>query len=315
MTVTTKTVPGLLIIVLIVCLVAGCDDDSPQAFDATIDELWPNEDGRWWEYDLHVAESETDLGDLKDPDIPLPSVQQMSQLVADLAHDGQPTSEDYLLRTSFSGMLTTSSGATGQALVEELEDVESNKASICSANPIQDLIWSMRPDLRERLPEPAKVGSGDNNPYGLTGYCWTKTETYIGGYGDLNADLSWLYLKAPLRTGSTFTMQLVPDIADNIWLHGLIERQLAWTQGETTYPRVVEIFLLIDLGVQVMTDDQGNATEMERSWACSRTVYAPGVGPVYTREWRSTAGDSVLQDPAGYLEIEAALVDTGVSEI
>ena len=67
--------------------------------------------------------------------------------------------------------------------------------------------------------------------------------------------------------------------------------------------------------VLVMTDDQGNATEMERSWACSRTVYAPGVGPVYTREWRSTAGDSVLQDPAGYLEIEAALVDTGVSEI
>jgi len=315
MTVTAKTVPSLLIIALIVCLVAGCDDDSPQVFDTTIDELWPNDNGRWWEYDLHIAESDTDLGDLKDPDIPLPSVQQMSRLVVDLAHDGSPTSEDYLLRTSFAGTRTTMSGATGQALVEEFEDVGSKKTDARTADPILDLIWSMRPDLRSRLPEPDKVGSGDRGPAGLTGYCWTKTETYIGGYGDLNADLSWLYLKAPLRASATFTMQLVPDIADNIWLHGLIERQLTWTQGETAYPRAVEVFLLIDLGAQIATDDQGNTMQLDRSWVCSRTVYAPGVGPVYTHEWRSTAGDSVLQDPIGYLELEAVLVDTGVPEI
>jgi len=218
-----------------------------------------------------------------------------------------------VLDAVFDGDIVTQSGATGQNLV--VTSTPAGGAPAASAGEtFLSALRRARPDLRDRLPAAGKAYE-ERTPYGLTGPCWEKTDTHIGGYGDLHAELSWLYLETPLDRNATFDLQLVPQIADDIWLHGWIVRQGEWTQEGETFTRALEVFTLIDFGVQTITGDDGMPAGEIRSLACFGTIYAPGVGPVYIKEWRVLPGDPVLQDRPGELVVlEAVLVDRGLPE-
>lgn len=294
---------------LLILVLAGCGDDGDRTIDATLDELWPDADGLAWTYDVSVTTSESSLGLLSDPEDSLPSIRRLYSIFDGFAHTGRTTTAQDELTTRFDGQVTTTSGVTGRHLVSTWANpIDSAPASFLA------LLRRARPDLRNRLPAPDKLSERDQ-PYGVTGYCWEKTETQIRGYGDASVDVSWLYLAAPLAVGATFDLQLVPYLADDIWLHGMIVRQLTWTQSGTSYPRAVEVFTVVDFGVQEITNAEGLVMGRHHSFLCYRTIFAPGVGPVYTHEWRSMAGDEVLADPEpATMEIETVLTATAEPE-
>lgn len=311
----TGTISVLALSALAILIAAGCsdEDDDDGMLNATLDELWPSEDGRWWQYDLRIAFSETGMDSLISPDDPLPSPARMRRIISSLDPGEELEAHDRELRTSFAGEIVTDSGASGQHLVDDFTDDPAARND-GHGDPFLPLLWRARPDLRDRLPVADKIHDS-TVPYGVTGYCWEKTEDHIGGYGDLNTQLSWLYLKTPLKRGATFSLQLVPDLADDIWLHGLIVGQGTWTIGDVSYERAVEVFALIDMGIVIYTSDDGQQGEAGRSYMCYRTIFAPNVGPVYCREWSYLQHDPVLQDDEpGLLDVEAVLVDSGVPE-
>ncbi len=293
---------------LLLCALAGCGDDD-KSFDATLDELWPDEDGRSWVYEVLVTTSEEPQDILEDPTDPLPPIREIYTLFQDFAHAGETDVETDVLTTAFDGEVTTDSGVTGRNLTSGYA------GSIKSAaDPLLALLHRHRPDLRDRLPSTAKLDDA-HNPYGITGYCWEMSDTQIRGYGDIGTDPSWIYVDTPLKAGALFELQLVPTIAPDIWLYGLVVRQLSWTQGEETYPRAVEVFTVVDMGVQTITDEHGVVLGERHPFLCYNTVFAPGVGPVYTHEWRMLVSDGLLHEPQpGTIEIEAVLTDHLVPE-
>ena len=312
-----RSLATLALAALAILPLAGCSDDEtgdPGDTAATLDELWPNEDGRWWRYDLRITHSETLFESLTDPDTPLPSLAELRGLMADFAHDAPTETHDRELDAAFDGDTVTQSGASGQYFTVTNTAALDKPTGKRSGNALLSLLRQARPDLRDRLPAPDKDYE-DKVPFSLSETCWEKTESYIGGYGDLDTELSWLFLKTPLTAGAGFTMQLVPQLADDIWLHAEIVGRIDWAQGGTDHPRALEVFTLIDMGVQMVLGEDGTPLGEQRTFMCYRTIYAPGVGPVYVHEWRMMKSESILQDEdSGLIELEAVLVDTGLPE-
>ncbi len=313
---TVKITICLCLLAFLALIVAGCDGDGSLDINVTLDELWPSEDGRAWTYDLRSTVSATQLDAALTSSEDLPTIHKMRALMSSFAHTETPTNYDSVMRTSFEGDITTDSGVTGQHLTEIfLEPGKDAAVTRDFSRGILPMLWQARPDLRDRLPAPDK-SNGMFGPYGVTGYCWEKTDERICGYGDLSTNISWLYLQSPLRLGATFDLQLVPEIVDDIWLHGLVVRQLNWIQGDITYKRAVEVFTLIDMGLTDMVDDTGEIIGTHHPFACYVTIFAPGVGPVYTHEWRAL-NISTAYDPVGIptlVDIEAVLTGTVVPE-
>jgi hypothetical protein len=306
----TRIPTALCLLALLALIVTGCSDDVTTEIDATLDELWPNEDGLAWTYEMHATFSDTQVDIGPAPDGLFATLMHLRRQVADFAHTGDTGTHEYILNTAFAGEVTTASGATGQRLIDTVFDVEKGAAvPFDRDDAFLSLLWEARPDLRDRLPAPAKTEEVDA-PMGITGYCWEKTGAHICGYGDLSQDISWYYLKAPLEAGAVFSLQLVPAIADDIWLHGLVVRQMTWTQGIVSYPRAVEVFTLIDLGEQTLTDETGEIIGTYHPYMAYTTVFASGVGPVYTHEWKAFATDSLVQPvwSPTLVETEAVLI-------
>ena len=95
---------------------------------------------------------------------------------------------------------------------------------------------------------------------------------------------SWLWLVSDLTIGNTFTLQLVPDLASNVLLHGTIAAIEPATVPAGTFEDCVRVDYLIDYGKSECVDDQGNVTGTSRSETRGYVHYAPLVGPVQSSE-------------------------------
>ncbi len=91
-------------------------------------------------------------------------------------------------------------------------------------------------------------------------------------------------------------MQLMPMITNDIWLYGRIWSRGGFTVGGRTFKNVVECMYVLDLGIQTLTDEQGNPLGNVRSYTYGTTHFAPEVGPVMGLERRRLAPDSTLQE-------------------
>ncbi len=142
-------------------------------------------------------------------------------------------------RLQFNGFVTTMSGVTRQNLQETLEPAASVTISSATANPgsaFLQLLRLARPDLARKMsllaPSIATQSAATLfRPTLLHGYAWEQTDQWIGTYGDLNQQIAWIFLTPALRPGSEFSLQLVPDLADDVFLHA---RVLGWKNVETS---------------------------------------------------------------------------------
>jgi len=289
-----------------------------------IDPLWPNDDGRFWQYRVAEVWTPIELQYYKQAaDVPpAPSVWDLAARLRDesRARNGglpdTPTGQGtWTLR--FNGRVTTQSGAEGQNLTESLLDDPLPGARASVAGAAGSAFWShlaaARPDLAPAVQKRLGLSASatlalDGGPILLHGGAWEKTAEHIGTYGDLNRQIAWLYLVANVLPGSTFNLQLVPDLASDVWLHGLVlpRRLVTHPQSERG---AVEVLYLIDYGVSQVTDAGGGSLGAIRSIEYGNVTYVPGVGPISAFERALLPGP--LPPEGVQLETWSSLTSTG----
>jgi hypothetical protein len=316
-------------------LVVGCsgnrsplDPEAAPAFQAqadlsraaaagrtNLDALWPNEDGRRWEYRYAGAACEPPTPTAYADPARVPPVPGLDVLLRLLGSRRGAALEPpagcetlaapYAMQ--FKGMTTTESGVTAQNLEEQMMlgglAREPEAAGGWEARFLAHLARA-RPDLAPRLglaPRPARqIGLWFYLPLFLHGGAWEKTADYIGTYGVLDQRLAWKFLDADVSPGSSFVYQLIPSLADDVFLHGwVVPRSRALRLK--AYPRALQVVYVVDLGVSEVVDHVGTLLGYFRPIDYGTVVYAPGVGPVLCSERFYAPSDDPAASPAANL--------------
>ena len=271
---------------------------------ATLRNIWPNEDGREWTYRIDQREwpSESRIFPTEAEVPPIPSLDDVVALLGNHPVGPNPVEASGGYRLRFNGTKTTLSGATGQNLESSFFDLtdaaarEAGTAMASRAGETPGFIRALaqaRPDLREKIhgrwPDAGRIATAPratavDQPLFLFGYAFEKTRDYIGNYGDLNLDLSWKYLESDLRPGAEFSMQLVPDLADDVFLHVRVLQEATVTTALGSIPHAIKVLYLVDYGVSEASDLFGNPVGYLGYYGYATITYAPRVGPVASYE-------------------------------
>jgi len=287
---------------------AGLDvGDEPSALGGpargTLGALWPNDDGRFWRYRLsRVVINEFPDIHLYDSSDAVPAAPSALDLAEWLKRNRriEPTgvgsaSGTWTLR--FDGRGSTLSGAEGQNLTETLvPDAAHALSAAASAQAFLGLLARARPDLapalHRRFPSIAAAEVELSPPILLHGYIWEKTREHIGTYGDFDLSLAWKFLESNVSPGHEFTFQLVPALADDVFLHALV-LPARYANRPPVALAAVEVLYVIDFGVSEATDQSGQPLRFFRFYSYGTVTYAPGVGPVASVEYNlAQAGGS-----------------------
>ncbi|HTO92512.1 MAG TPA: hypothetical protein VMJ70_15380 [Candidatus Sulfotelmatobacter sp.] len=236
---------------------------SPALAQPTMDSLWPSDNGNSWSYSQHFESTEQPPSDSR----------------TRLFFDGTTVAPDaiaaqYLRQEMLSGMVLAS------ALESMVPD------------PFLRQVWIARPDLRAKIAQAmADAPCPENAPVGahtvlLNGeFAFRKTPDEIAAWRcNLANTRSWQWLVSDLTLGHEFTLQLIPDLADDVFLHGTIAAIEPVTVPAGTFSGCVRVDYLIDYGLSQCTDASGNVAGTSRSETRGSVDYAPDVGPVRCTE-------------------------------
>ena len=306
----------------------GCSDDEPcrpgalaPTPDPTLENVWPNEDGTAWTFELtertwNAAFPDSVFSTAEDVP-PAPSIEEVVTLLTSHAIGDSMDSNTGIYRLKFDGLVTTMSGVTAQNLrtwvFEEAFGGPGKEVTTPSSFLVR--LYQARPDLRKKILRHLQsnlaakavldLSEGDIRslagsrlsarelladlsfaPLLLHGYAWAKTADWIGGYGDIDTLLAWKFLEADLAPGANFRFQLLPSVADDIYLHALVLSQRSVTTELGTFEKCVECLYMIDYGVSGLTDNTGQEIGFFRTFDYGTIVYAPTIGPVSSYERR-----------------------------
>jgi hypothetical protein len=230
--------------------------------------LWPNGDGTSWTYQQHWEEI-----------VP------------------EPGGGDNIVRLILDGTTVAPNGIDAQVLRGEV--VAGSTSSLAmhayAVGPLHGYLWQARPDLRPVLESRAQ-GAGtlpcpEDAPPGLHGlfltgnYAFSKTVDEVAAWRCNVADTrAWIWLVSNLTIGNTFTVQLVPDLTDNVFLHGTIAAVEDVTVPAGTFGSCLRVDYVVDYGTVECTDVNGNPIGTSRSETRGYVHYAPGTGPVQSFE-------------------------------
>jgi hypothetical protein len=236
----------------------------------TMEPLWPNDDGRSWRYAQHHE-----------------SYGPGAQVI------------DNELRVFFDGTTVAGGGIGTQYLRQEVVGVPVVNAvpggaalAAMPPDPLLRAIWVARPDLRVRIEQAiADAPCPAYHPVGgyavLLGgeFAWRRTTDEVAAWR-CNAEntRSWLWLVSDLTIGNTFTLQLLPDLASDVFLRGTIAAIEPSTVPAGAFDGCVRVDYVVDYGVGTCTDPSGNPIGMSRSETRGYVRYAPNIGPVESYE-------------------------------
>jgi len=266
---------------------AACSDDDcttcvgdPPAPQPTLENAWPNDDGLGWTYDFFHRQ----WPDTTTPPLANFTIDDADSMLALVAPMGTPT-DAHIWRNVFEGMATTESGATGQNLQGYYyRDVE---GGVRRWEPVD------KPSLAERLVPPRRATLDEIAARRICcvgalliegGPGWVKTEELIGSYGDLDQRLSWKWLEADLAPGARFTFQLVPALADGVYLHAEAREVHDLSTPYGDFENALSVNYMIDHGESVIVGESGEEIGRFQSWKFGRMEFVPEIGPVYCLE-------------------------------
>lgn len=299
----------IAVILLALSMMWGCDDDCPVCPDptitATIDNIWPNADGNWWQYEYSLRswdqEPITFVSEIDVPPAPM-----MDDIVAILGtHPIGPNATvlDRRYQLRFDSLRTTASGVIAQNLEQLIYDPPLVRAPIQPVHGEEGLylrILAARPDLRDaflpflrasnqEIPEELLTGGFktpgqimDLGPILIHDGAWWKTTEWIGTYGDLDQRLAWKFLESNLTPGAEFTYQLIPSLAGDVWLHCRVTHKVNVNTPAGSFTGALEFVYLIDYGIQEYV--LVTSTVYARPIDFGSVVYVPEYGPVYCYE-------------------------------
>lgn len=305
----------------------GCPDSdfrpgtSSNPHAIAMANLWPNDDGRWWRY---TAE----LRGLQGEDwsaLP-PGVTPMGVTAADARRlfgdpvDYTDVTDQYDYRLQFNGTITTQSGVTAQnleATVGYPRGATGATGGDAFRAALLSRIAAARPDLRARLAargvRPAIAEAVPISPYFIHGHAWRKAPTWIGTYGDLDTFPAWKFLDSDLREGKSFEVQLVRELADDIWLRVLVGDHVAALLPDGRTETGLRVWYLIDFGVSQQTNESGQVVGTYRQFDYGQVIWVPAVGPVRDVERRFAVATNTLTH--GMLDLRLTLAETGFGGI
>ena len=231
-----------------------------------MDALWPNTDGRSWTYLQHYEE--------------LDSI--------------APRIVDNRTRIFFDGTVVAPNEIPAQYLHQDLVGGPASASALVAAlpDPFLRRLWVARPYLRKKILKVIELAtcpeSHPPNAFAvlLNGeFAYRKTTDEIAAWRCNLADTrSWLWLVSDLSIGNTFTLQLVPDLANNVFLHGMIAAIEPVTVPAGTFDNGVRVGYVIDYGTIECRDGNGTLTGTFRSETQGHVHYVPDVGPVESYE-------------------------------
>jgi len=231
----------------------------------TLESLWPNQDGLRWEYEFHVTEL---LGN-------------ESTLPASLQLLG----------------VTETPGGIAQVLIAN-HATPTTSSAVPVSDPLLRALWQARPDLRAAIVARNEVASGGETwwPIFLHGGSFMKNATHIQMWQPDYGHPTWTYLTDELSVGATFTQQLVPELANDVYLHGTVtDIDATVTTIAGTFENAVKMTYRIDYGWSEGTDDDNNVIGQLRGETRGHVHYVPDVGPV-----------ELLEDWIPFVEIDCA---------
>lgn len=246
--------------------------------------LWPNTDGLAWTY----AQRSEDLSDT-------------------------PSTTDRVVRLLLDGTAVAPTGIDVQVLHGQL--VSGPPATRAEAAAIRDpflrSLLRARPELRVALEASAALASCPANAApGLDAIllggdlAYRKTFSEIAAWRcNLANTRAWLWLVSNLTPGHQFQLQLVPDLASDVILHGTIAATEPVTVPAGTFPLCQRVDYLVDYGLGECTDENGTPLGTYRSVTRGAVWYVAGVGPVKSTEefvpFDEVNGPCVPRTPVG----------------
>lgn len=309
---------SLLLILFLALMSSGCGDDDDCAVcpgdlpDPSLANLWPTVDGTDWAYDFQFQVS----AGLEDTGEDLPTMEALHQALLVPVATEQISLDEGIYRQTWNGHVTTDSGITALNMDVTIYSDVNGEMRTPGGNGLLQLIAQARPDLRpgieqhigSRLVDKSLTEAGQM--FFLSPYAFAVEDSGYFGYGDIDQNHSWVFLTDDLEVGAEFAHQLVPGLAEDIWLYGRVWSVGDFTVGETTYHQALECMYVIDLGIQEVVDEEGNILASGRSYSYGRTVFVPEVGPVFCQERRALlSSDSLQDDPlSGIYSYTCALI-------
>ena len=308
---------------LFACMLWGCGDDPAPPAGTPLEILWPNEDGRSWTYDLSTEFWEFDFLDpeyVYDTPAQVPDAPNLGSLFPLIDEPTTPDSTatfETWYRLEFNGDITTRSGVTAQNLVETRGDGHLKGAPDLARGSAMGsgflaTLAAVRPELfpgtqTTGVFDPSSHPSVGLDPLFLHGGAWQRTEDWIGNYGDLDALPSWRFLEGDPLPGSKFTFQLVPQLADDVFLHAVVRAEVNIETPVGTFTNAFDAVYMVDYGISITPDFLGFYREI----SFGNIVYAPTVGPVKSYErFRVTVGEQ-LGDGFGHLTLDLIGIQAG----
>ena len=226
---------------------------------------WPNDDGRSWTYD------------------------QRTEILI-----GEPSTTDRVVRLILDGTASPPVGIEVQVLRGQVLSgpPATGLHAVSIADPLLRAVHSARPDLRSAIEAQADLlACPDMGAPGIDGLMLSAELAYrqdaaeIAAWRCSAADTrSWMWLVADLSPGSMFTLQLIPDIASDIFLHGTVIGFESVSVPAGVFPSALRVDYLIDYGLSACTDEHGNVLGTSRSETRGNVHYVAGVGPVASFE-------------------------------
>lgn len=247
------------------CLAAGLSLAPAALSQPTMDALWPSQDGLSWNYDQHYESFGAD-----------------------------PQVVDNQIRIFFDGVTVAPTGIQAQYLRHLVISGAAPATSLGAMPPDPFLrrLWVARPDLRDKIlqtmndgPCPAFAPAGSYSVLLSGEFAYLKTADEIAAWRcNLANTRSWQWLVSDLTIGNTFTLQLIPDLASDVFLRGTIAAIEPATVPAGTFNDCVRVDYVIDYGTSECVDMNGTVLGTNRAETRGYMHYAPLVGPVQSFE-------------------------------
>ncbi len=236
---------------------------SARAQTVDLAGLWPHENGRTWTYDATWTDR----------------------------HLGEETSVSGTARLWLDGSRPAPGGVTVQWLWGE-----------------SDLSALLRPRLAKGMgPEKAITRwpftlLAPAGPDALVA-AFRATDQNVGVWRDAIADWSWIYLSSDLSVGARFTLQLVPDLADNAFLHTEVQSILpSMSLPAGLFENVLVMFYRVDFGPKFYMNASGERFGPFRVETTGTVAFAMGQGPIHMQEQTHADLSDCPECPLGLLD-------------
>jgi len=235
---------------------------APADAQPSLSSLWPADTGGMWEFDVRV-EGPFDAVETGTVTQTIVSLSEVSPGVTVSCFSVESTVSAVALTGTPEGLTT-----------------------------LEQRLWSVRPELRQKILvglarrvsyQPSlllRVPECSSNNAGLL----VDNEVAMGLWGS-TGDWAWWWLTANLAPGSTFRRQLIPELADDVFVNGQVRTiEGAVTTPAGSFTNAVIVDYVVEMGESLVTDGSGVVLGTASFETVGWVAFVPGVGPVASEE-------------------------------